>query len=120
MKLCYGNKKVTTFNADLSQKQVTKSGFSLVWQPTDASFSASIVKFPFERRVAKEMAIELEIFDKVFLQRKDVIRLVGKASLDELLPPTNSKTAHNVAEVQLKSKDSEGKEMTAKVNVTTR
>ncbi|VDM59654.1 unnamed protein product [Angiostrongylus costaricensis] len=118
LKLVYGNKKVTTFNADLSQKQVTKSGFSLVWQPTDASTSASIVKFPFERKASKDLLVELEIFDKMFLQRKDVIRLVGKASLDQLLPPMNSKSAHNVAEVCLRSKDID-KEMTAKVTVTT-
>lgn len=117
LKLCYGNKKVTTFNADLSQKQVTKSGFSLVWQPTESSTCASIVKFPFERRAAKDLTVELEIFDKMFLQRKDLIKLIGKATLDQLLPPSNSKSAHNVAELQLKaSKDSE---FTAKVNVTT-
>nr|CDJ80361.1 Protein of unknown function DUF1399 domain containing protein [Haemonchus contortus] len=117
LKLSYGNKKVTTFNADLSQKQVTKSGFSLVWQPTDASTSASIVKFPFERRASKDLLIELEVFDKMFLQRKDIIRLVGRVSLDQLLPPTNSKSAHNVAEVCLRSRDTEN-EMTARVNVT--
>ncbi|VDL79693.1 unnamed protein product [Nippostrongylus brasiliensis] len=117
LKLSYGNKKVTTFNADLSQKQVTKSGFSLVWQPTDASTSASIVKFPFERRASKDLLVELEVFDKMFLQRKDVIRLTGKASLDQLLPPASSKSAHNVAEVCLRSKDTDN-EMTAKVNVT--
>lgn len=53
----------------------------------------------------------------MFLQRKDLIKLIGKASLDQLLPPSNSKSAHNVAELQLKaSKDSD---LTAKVNVTT-
>ncbi|KJH53574.1 hypothetical protein DICVIV_00319 [Dictyocaulus viviparus] len=118
LKLIYGNKKVTTFNADLSQKQVTKSGFSLVWQPTDVSSSASIVKFPFERKASKELLVELEIFDKLFLQRKDMIRLVGKISLDQLLPATNSKLAHNVAEVSLRCKDID-KEVTAKVSVTT-
>ncbi|EYC04497.1 hypothetical protein Y032_0087g2046 [Ancylostoma ceylanicum] len=118
LKLSYGNKKVTTFNADLSQKQVTKSGFSLVWQPTDASTSASIVKFPFERRAAKDLLVELEVFDKMFLQRKDMIRLVGKVSLDQLLPPTNSKSAHNVADVSLRSKDTDP-EMSARVSITT-
>ncbi|ETN86510.1 hypothetical protein NECAME_05914 [Necator americanus] len=43
---------------------------------------------------------------------------VSKNLLKTLLPPTNSKSAHNVAEVCLKSKDVEP-EMSARVSVTT-
>ncbi|MFH4977130.1 hypothetical protein AB6A40_003839 [Gnathostoma spinigerum] len=78
LKLSYGTKKVTTFNADLSTKQVTKSGFSLVWQPSDNADTSSIVKFPFDMQNPKDLLIELELYDKLFLQRKDRLKLVGK------------------------------------------
>lgn len=32
----------------------------------------------------QDLLVELEVFDKMFLQRKDVIRLVGKVSLDQV------------------------------------
>lgn len=115
MKLSYGSKKVTTFNADLNTKevrkrtsaehkshfQVTKNGFCLVWQPTDssgqqsaaASQANSIVKFAFEKKSPKDLLIELDLFDKVFLQKKELARLMGRTPLEELLPPSNSKLA---------------------------
>ncbi|VDO15434.1 unnamed protein product, partial [Brugia timori] len=118
LKLLYGNKKVTTFNADLTSKQVTKSGFSLVWQPTENSTSSSVVKFPFERRNPKELFLELELFDKMFLQKKDVVKLTGLVSLEQLLPFPNSKISQNVAQVTVKSRESD-KNLKAKVSVTT-
>lgn len=86
LKLSYGNKKVTTFNADLFDKQVTRSSFSLVWQPSDVgSGMTSIVKFPFEKKNPKDLSVELELFDKVFLQKKDMVQLQGKVPLDQVL-----------------------------------
>jgi len=35
----------------------------------------SIVKFPFERKTAKEFVVELELFDKVFLHKRDLVKL---------------------------------------------
>ncbi|VDK49775.1 unnamed protein product [Gongylonema pulchrum] len=118
LKLFYGNKKITTFNADLISKQVTKSGFSLVWQPTENSSTASIVKFPFERRNGKDLLVELELFDKVFLQKKDLIRLTGHASLEQLLPALDTKISQNIAQITVRSRESDGSH-TAKVNITT-
>uniref|UniRef100_A0A0R3S2L9 VWFD domain-containing protein n=1 Tax=Elaeophora elaphi TaxID=1147741 RepID=A0A0R3S2L9_9BILA len=118
LKLLYGNKKVTTFNADLTSKQVTKSGFSLVWQPTENSANSSVVKFPFERRNPKELFLELELFDKVFLQKKDVIKLTGLVSLEQLLPLPNSKVSQGVAQVTVKSHELDG-DLKAKVSITT-
>jgi hypothetical protein len=79
--------------------------------PTAASSSAaqcggnSVVKFAFEKRQPKDLLIELELYDKVFLQKKDLCRLVGRTPLEELLPPSNSKLAQNVAHVTLHSAD---------------
>lgn len=64
---------------------MTKSGFSLVWQPTENSANSSVVKFPFERRNPKELLLELELFDKVFLQKKDVVKLTGLVSLEQVI-----------------------------------
>lgn len=97
---------------------MTKSGFSLVWQPTESSGSASIVKFPFEKRSPKDLLIELDLFDKVFLQKKDMVKLYGRTPLEELLPPSNSKLAQNIAHVQLRTKEGDG-DLRARVNVTT-
>lgn len=85
---------------EMKNLQVTKSGFSLVWQPTDSSSSASIVKFPFERKCSKDLFVELEVYnceeflhcdnkafelyDKMFLQKKDLVRLLGRVSLDDV------------------------------------
>uniref|UniRef100_A0A914CXE1 Uncharacterized protein n=1 Tax=Acrobeloides nanus TaxID=290746 RepID=A0A914CXE1_9BILA len=120
LKLSYGNKKITTFNADLFDKQVTRSSFSLVWQPScvENHQSTSIVKFPFEKKCPKELIVELELFDKVFLQKKDIIRLQGKLLLEQLLPPSNSKTAQNVMQMYLENVDLD-RDLRAKVNVTT-
>uniref|UniRef100_A0A0M3HR55 SHR-BD domain-containing protein n=1 Tax=Ascaris lumbricoides TaxID=6252 RepID=A0A0M3HR55_ASCLU len=118
LKLSYGGKKVTTFNADLTTKQVTKAGFSLVWQPTENMASASVVKFPFEKRNPKDLLVELELFDKVFLQKRDLLKLIGKTSLDQLLPPSNSKTSQNIAQINMRSREGDG-DYAAKVNVTT-
>jgi hypothetical protein len=84
LKLSYGGKKITSFNADLLDKQVTRSSFSLVWQPTSDSGMVSIVKFPFEVKNPKDLSIELELFDKVFLQKKDMVQLQGKMPLDQV------------------------------------
>uniref|UniRef100_A0A914YAQ1 Uncharacterized protein n=1 Tax=Panagrolaimus superbus TaxID=310955 RepID=A0A914YAQ1_9BILA len=84
LKLLYGSKKITTFNADLWDKQVTRSSFSLVWQPTEGNSSTSIVKFPFEKKNPKELIIELELYDKVFLQKRDVIKLQGHLMLEQV------------------------------------
>lgn len=66
---------------------MTRSSFSLVWQPScvENSQSTSIVKFPFEKKCPKELIVELELFDKVFLQKKDIIRLQGKLLLEQVL-----------------------------------
>lgn len=86
LKLAYGGKKITTFNADLADKQVTRSSFSLVWQPSDSGgvSANSIVKFPFEKKNAKELVVELELFDKVFLQKKDMVHLSGRLQLEQV------------------------------------
>lgn len=55
-----------------------------MWQPTENSESSSVVKFPFERRNPKELFLELELFDKVFLQKKDVVKLTGFVSLEQV------------------------------------
>jgi hypothetical protein len=98
---------------------VTKSGFSLVWQPTEATASASIVKFQFEKHNPKDLLVELDLFDKMFLQKKDMVKLIGRAPLEQLLPPSNSKLAQNVAHMTLKAKDADADVLKAKVNVTT-
>jgi hypothetical protein len=83
------------------------------------------VKFPFEKRYPKDLHIELDLFDKVFLQKKELIRLVGRTPLEELLPPSNSKLAQNVAHVSLRTKDGSVvngypiMELRARVNITT-
>lgn len=89
-----------------------------MWQPTECSASgsggggsgggssgnsASIVKFPFERKSAKELLVELELFDKVFLQKRDLVRLNGRLRLEQLLPPLNSKTSQSVIQLHLES-----------------
>ena len=73
----------------------------MVWQPTETSGSSSIVKFPFEKRHPKDLLVELDLFDKVFLQKKELLKLVGRSPLEELLPPSNSKLAQNVAQLTL-------------------
>ena len=65
----------------------TGFSFSLVWQPTEGGSSGnstSIVKFPFERKSPKELLVELELYDKVFIQKKDVVKLQGKLQLEQV------------------------------------
>lgn len=88
-----------------------------MWQPTESSGASSIVKFPFEKRSPKDLIVELDLYDKVFLQKKEVVRLIGRAPLEELLPPSNSKLAQNVAQMTLQCKDGTG--LKAKVSITT-
>ncbi|KAI6202965.1 hypothetical protein M3Y94_00502000 [Aphelenchoides besseyi] len=121
LKLSYGGKKITTFNADLADKEVTRSSFSLVWQPTDSGgggTTSSVVKFPFETKNPKELGIGLELFDRVFLQKKDIVQLQGKIPLEQLLPPASTKTAQNVVQMNLENHNSE-RDLRAKVTVTT-
>lgn len=76
LKLSYGSKKVTTFNADLANKDTTKDGFCLVWQPAEnGGGMSSVVHFPFERKHPKDLVIELELYDKLFLQKKDLVKI---------------------------------------------
>ncbi|KAI6233015.1 hypothetical protein M3Y99_00962400 [Aphelenchoides fujianensis] len=109
LKLSYGGKKITTFNADLADKQVTRSSFSLVWQPTDSGSgtTSSVVKFPFETKNPKEFGIQCELFDRQFLQKKDMVQLQGKIPLDQLLPPAGSKNSQNVVQMNLENNSSE-------------
>uniref|UniRef100_A0A1I7SDS2 AAA domain-containing protein n=1 Tax=Bursaphelenchus xylophilus TaxID=6326 RepID=A0A1I7SDS2_BURXY len=118
LKLSYGGKKITTFNADLADKQVTRSSFSLVWQPSDSGgFStSSIVKFPFEKKNAKDLVVELELYDKVFLQKRDIVTLTGRLPLEQLIPGSNLKTVQN--HMPLESVNAE-RVMNAKVTVIT-
>lgn len=160
LKLSYGSKKVTTFNADLSNKDATKDGFCLVWQPAENGYGGmggggsgvggglnqnggggnggsssssgggqgtigvgcgsygSVVHFPFERRHPKDLVVELELYDKLFLQKKDLVRLIGRSPLEELLPPSNSRAVQNVAQLSLYDKDG-GENVRAKVGITT-
>uniref|UniRef100_A0A915NEN7 Uncharacterized protein n=1 Tax=Meloidogyne floridensis TaxID=298350 RepID=A0A915NEN7_9BILA len=184
LKLRYGGKKISTFSAQLWDKQVTRPSFSLIWQPnpcglkciqnnknvaktqatnghsknstgsasstsTSSSTSStssqqqpstsssnylstiinsssstqqipSIVKFPFERKTAKEFVVELELFDKVFLHKRDLVKLKGRLPLDKLLPlqissNINSKSSQNVVQLQLENVNGEH----AKINITT-
>ncbi|VDM24562.1 unnamed protein product [Toxocara canis] len=61
--------------------------------------STSVVKFPFEKHNPKDLLVELELFDK-------------------LLPPSNSKTSQNVAQINMRCREGDG-DYSAKVNVTT-
>lgn len=58
----------------------------MVWQPTEGSRAnaTSIVKFPFEKKTPRELAVELELYDKVFLQKKDIVKLHGKLLLEQV------------------------------------
>uniref|UniRef100_A0A0N4ZFU5 SH3 domain-containing protein n=1 Tax=Parastrongyloides trichosuri TaxID=131310 RepID=A0A0N4ZFU5_PARTI len=111
LKLHYGNKKITTFNADLSNRHVTKDSFSLLWQPSDVNGEitnsshsmSSIVKFPFETASPKDLSIELSLFDKLLLQKKDVIKLGGKIGLDNLLPSPGFKPCQKNVQITLNS-----------------
>ena len=42
------------------------------------------MKFPFEKKNPKELLVELELYDKVFLQKKDIVKLQGKLILDQV------------------------------------
>uniref|UniRef100_A0AC34RP08 Uncharacterized protein n=1 Tax=Panagrolaimus sp. JU765 TaxID=591449 RepID=A0AC34RP08_9BILA len=66
----------------------------------------------------KELAVELELFDKVFLQKRDVVKLQGRLLLEQLLPPPNAKTAQTITQMFLENVDRD-RELRAKVNVTT-
>ncbi len=120
LKLVYDSAKISTFNADLTCMEVTKQGFGLVWQqPTERSDVSSFVKFPFKKRTLKDLIIKLHLYDKVFLQKKKSVRLIGRIPLGELLPPSNSKLPlpQNVASTNLLCKDGTGAR--AKVSITT-
>ncbi|CAK5054407.1 unnamed protein product [Meloidogyne enterolobii] len=180
LKLRYGGKKISTFSAQLWDKQVTRPSFSLIWQPnpcglkciqnnknlttsnktqanghsknstgsasstsTSSSTSStssqqqqpstsnsnylstiinsssstqqipSIVKFPFERKTAKEFVVELELFDKVFLHKRDLVKL--KLLPLQISSNINSKSSQNVVQLQLENVNGEH----AKINITT-
>uniref|UniRef100_A0A0K0FY40 ApaG domain-containing protein n=1 Tax=Strongyloides venezuelensis TaxID=75913 RepID=A0A0K0FY40_STRVS len=130
LKLYYGTKKITTFNADLSNRHVTKDSFSLLWQPSDVNGDAisgnpsysmtSIVKFPFETASPKDLSIELSLFDKLLLQKKDVIKLSGKINLESLLPSPGYKACQKNVQITLTSSNNSniGKEYVAKINAS--
>jgi hypothetical protein len=70
-------------NGQQNQQQPAVGGSSSSSSNSTASSSSnsptapisSIVKFPFERKSPRELLVELELFDKVFLHKRDVIRL---------------------------------------------
>jgi hypothetical protein len=66
------------------------------------------------------LTVELELFDKVFLQKKDMVQLQGKMPLGQLLPSSNSKTAQNVVQMVLENSSNSERDFHAKVMVTTR
>jgi len=62
-----------------SQQQPSTSSSNYLSTIINSSSSTqqipSIVKFPFERKTAKEFVVELELFDKVFLHKRDLVKL---------------------------------------------
>uniref|UniRef100_A0A5S6Q8E1 Uncharacterized protein n=1 Tax=Trichuris muris TaxID=70415 RepID=A0A5S6Q8E1_TRIMR len=123
LKLTYGGKRVAELRAEieaeLSSKVVRKNkGFILIRNEEQPDEDANAMSFDFDVSCPKELVATLELYDRAFLQKKDVMKMEGVLQLDQLLSAVQWRSAKGRCCIILSSTGSKSGKLTANMNLS--